>query len=302
MSDARHPLDAEAQALCHRLAGLTFPWDLTRSLELALLKTFCVPSISGLLHATGEFERRPRKRYDDTALMVAELLRHGPDSAIGAAVIARMNRIHGHYAISNDDYIYVLSTFVAEPIRWLDAYGWRPLTLPERQALFRFWRHVGGRMGIRDLPDSLEGLMAWNQRVEAEVFHTAPSNGLVADATLAMLLRDWPAPLHGVLAAGLRGLLDPAVTASLGWQPPPPWWRRVLRQALRARSRLSNPGQRLAPRRSPRFFSQRPTPTYGASFTLQQLGPPPLLARLNGEASDAAPPTDGPASASVDHP
>ena len=45
---------------------------MARALELALLKTFCLPSISGLLHRTGEFEQRPRKRYDDTGLMVAE--------------------------------------------------------------------------------------------------------------------------------------------------------------------------------------------------------------------------------------
>jgi hypothetical protein len=39
----------ETEATCHQLAGVVFPWDLTRSLELALLKTFCVPSISALL-------------------------------------------------------------------------------------------------------------------------------------------------------------------------------------------------------------------------------------------------------------
>ncbi|MFM9104935.1 MAG: hypothetical protein ACKOPS_27925 [Cyanobium sp.] len=94
------PLDTEATALCRRLAGTAFPWDITRALELALLKTFCVPSISALLSRSGEFERRPRKRYDDTGLMVAELLRHGPDSPAGSAVIARLNRIHGHYAIA----------------------------------------------------------------------------------------------------------------------------------------------------------------------------------------------------------
>ena len=105
-----HPMTLKAsEPCCHRLAGVLFPWDITRALELALLKTFCVPSISALLAHTGEFEQRPRKRYDDTGLMVAELLRHGLDSAPGAAVSARMNRIHGHYAITNDDFLYVLS-------------------------------------------------------------------------------------------------------------------------------------------------------------------------------------------------
>ena len=74
---------------------MVFPWDLTRSFELALLKTFCGPSISALLDRTGEFAQRPRKRF------------------------------HGHYTIGNDDFRYVLSPFVAEPIHWLSRYGWR---------------------------------------------------------------------------------------------------------------------------------------------------------------------------------
>ena len=49
------PQDRAAIATCQRLAGTLFPWDLTRALELALLKTFCVPSISGLLSRSGEF-------------------------------------------------------------------------------------------------------------------------------------------------------------------------------------------------------------------------------------------------------
>ena len=159
-------LDAASLACCRDLAGRLFPWDINRALELALLKTFCLPSISALLSRTGEFEQRPRKRYDDTGLMVAELLRLGPDSPGGRAVIQRLNRIHGAYSISPDDHAYVLSGFVAEPIRWLERYGWRPLSEPERQALFRFWHHVGGLMGIEARPASLAELLALNEQVE----------------------------------------------------------------------------------------------------------------------------------------
>jgi len=281
---ATHPaaaLDAATLACCRDLAGRLFPWDTNRALELALLKTFCLPSISGLLQHTGEFERRPRKRYDDTGLMVAELLRLGPDSPGGRAVIQRLNRIHATYPISADDYAYVLSGFVVEPIRWMQRYGWRPLTSGEQQALFRFWHHVGGLMGIASRPASLEGLLALNGRVEAELFRSASSNRRVADATLAMLLAPWPQPLRPPLAAGLRGLLEPAVLDSLGWTAAPAWLAALVRGALRGRSRLLCLRQQLRPARRLRFFSERPTPSYGKGFRLEQLGPPPLLARLN---------------------
>lgn len=53
------PLDPAVLERCRDLVGLLFPWDMNRALELALLKTFCLPSISGLLHKTSEFEQRP---------------------------------------------------------------------------------------------------------------------------------------------------------------------------------------------------------------------------------------------------
>lgn len=278
---ASEALDAEALATCQQLAGVLFPWDTTRALELALLKTFCVPSIAGLLDRTGEFSQRPRKRYDDTGLMVAELLRQGPDSPAGGAVIARMNRIHGHYTISNDDFLYVLSTFVAEPIRWLERYGWRPLSVAEQQATYRFWRRVGQQMGIHAIPDSLEELLAFNRQFEDEQFAAAPANGRVAEATLTMLLRDWPAPLRPALRRLLQALPEAAVTRSLGWPEPPTALQAAIRSGLRLRSRLANAWQRLIPPRGTRFYSERPTPSYGASFELEQLGPPPLLPALN---------------------
>jgi hypothetical protein len=279
-----------AEATAARLAGELFPWDLTRALELALLKTFCVPSISGLLARTGEFEQRPRKRYDDTGLMVAELLRHGSDSPAGAAVIARMNRIHGHYAISNEDFLYVLSTFVAEPIRWLARYGWRPLTDEEQQHLFLFWRGVGQRMGITAIPERLDELLALNRRVEREVFTPAPSNRRIAEATLGMLLNDWPPALRPALRRVLLGLLDRQTCTSLGWSEAPGAIQSLVLLALGARSRASAllaAGRRaLGHPAVPRVYSQRPTPSYGASFQLEQLGPPPLLERLNQPAED----------------
>ncbi len=274
-----------AEACCHRLAGVLFPWDVTRALELALLKTFCLPSISTLLARTGEFEQRPRKRYDDTGLMVAELLRHGLDSPAGAAVIARMNRIHGHYAITNDDFLYVLSSFVAEPIRWLERYGWRPLTAEEQGHLFRFWQAVGERMGIRDIPGSLAELLALNERVEREAFRYAASNRRIAEATLGMLLADWPPPLRPALRRVLQALLAADVAGSLGWPAAPGAVQRLVLAALRGRSRIAAAWLRLRRRLvgepPPRFYSMHPTPSYGSAFRLEQLGPPPLLPDLN---------------------
>ena len=57
--------------LCCRL---DFPWDTTRALEFALFRTFCVPAISALLDKTQDFGKRAQKRYDDTDIIVSEMM------------------------------------------------------------------------------------------------------------------------------------------------------------------------------------------------------------------------------------
>src|SRR3954469_13294555 len=81
--------------IIHLMTGYEFPWDVVRALEVALMRTFCSPSVSGLLHRTGEFRRHGQKRYDDTALLIAEIMHHGYDSDRGQQAIAHMNKIHG---------------------------------------------------------------------------------------------------------------------------------------------------------------------------------------------------------------
>ena len=132
-----------------------FPWDTTRALGFALFRTFCVPSISALLDTTQEFGQRAQKRCDHTDIIVSKMMEHGYDSERGRAALKRMNSIHGRFQIANDDFLYVLSTFVFVPLRWNEGFGWRRMLEKERIAQFHFWREVGPRMNIRDIPEDI---------------------------------------------------------------------------------------------------------------------------------------------------
>jgi hypothetical protein len=140
------------QRIMFLCAAHEFPFDMVRSLELALFRTFAVPSIAALLDRTGEFGERGQKRYDDTDLIMSQIYEFGYDSERGRQALERMNSIHGRFKIANDDFRYVLSTFIFEPIRWIDRFGWRRMVKQERLALFYFWCEVGRRMNIQDLP------------------------------------------------------------------------------------------------------------------------------------------------------
>ena len=248
-----------------------FPFDTTRALELALFRTFCVPSISSLLDRTGEFARRPQKRYDDTDIIVSELIEWGYDSERGRRALERMNRLHRRHAIANDDYRYVLSTFVFEPIRWNQRFGWRLMLEQERHAMFHFWREVGRSMGIRDLPEDYDAFERFNRDYEARHFRYSEANQRVGNATVDLFAGWFPRPLAPLVRLSIYALLEPAVRQAFAFPTPPRLWCWLVVRGLEARARLL---RWLPPRRRPRLRTAMPHPSYPTGYTLNQLGPP----------------------------
>ncbi len=193
----------------YRIMGAhEFPWDITQALGLALYRTYAVPSIGQLLSRTGEFERRTHKRYADTGLILEAVIEHGFGSANGRAAVRRMNQMHGAYAISNDDMRYVLATFVVVPMRWLDRFGWRPLSEAERRASANYYNELGRHMNIKDRPATHEEFAALLDAYEREHFAYSPGGRAVSDATLALLLGFYPRPLRPLLRRATMALLD----------------------------------------------------------------------------------------------
>lgn len=217
-------------------AGYEFPWDYQRSLEFALFRTYCVPSISGLLARTGEFERRPQKRYDDTALLMSELIEHGYDSERGRESLRNINRMHGRYAIAGDDMLYVLSTFVYDPIDWIDRYGWRRLHPHERLASYHFYREVGIRMGIKDIPDSYQDFHRFKMDYERDRFVYSVDNHRIGTYTLRLFQSWYPSILARPVAAAVYALIDDRMSTAFGFPKGSPRVQAAVEAGLRARS------------------------------------------------------------------
>jgi hypothetical protein len=256
-------------------AGREFPWDYRRALELALFRTYCVPSISALLEATGEFRDRPQRRYDDTALLMAELAAHGYDSPRGREALRVINRLHGRYEIAAWDMRYVLSTFVFEPVDWLDRFGWRPLSEHERLAGFHFYREIGARMGIRGVPSGYAEFRRFKTEYETRAFRYAESNRRLGAYTLGLMGSWHPRPLRPAVDLAVRGLLDPPVLAAFGLAPAPQWVSAAVRSGLRARAAAVR--TLLPPRTRSRLAvdpRNRSYPGYPAGYRPADLGAP----------------------------
>jgi hypothetical protein len=247
-----------------------FPWDTTRSLELALFRTFAVPSVAELLDSTREFASRAQKRYDDTDLILSTIAEAGYDSHAGRRAIRRMNQIHRRFEISNDDFLYVLSSFVFEPIRWNARFGWRPLIEAERLATFHFWREVGRLMAIRSIPERYNDFERFNEEYEARHFAPSPAAARVGQATRDMFLAWFPGLPRRFGAHAIYALMDDRLLAAFGFPEPPSAVRAAVEGALRARARSV---ALLPARRKPRLRTRRRTRTYGRGWELEGLGP-----------------------------
>jgi hypothetical protein len=271
--DLIRTLDPEGdhQQIVYLMTAYEFPFDITRALEFALYRTFAVPSISALLDRTGEFTRHAQKRYDDTDLILSTIYEYGYDSDRGRTALRRMNRLHGRFAIANDDYLYVLSTFVFEPIRWIDRYGWRRLVDQERLGTFHYWRAVGRRMNIKELPTDFSAFERYNREYEREHFRFSDANRRVGTATRDMFLgwflppwvRHWAAP-------AIHALMDDALLAAFGFPQPSALVRRVVRNGLRTRAGVV---RMLPERRHPRLRTEMRHRTYPRGYRLDELGP-----------------------------
>ncbi len=258
------------QKIVYLVGAYEFPFETQRSLELALFRTFAVPSISALTDTTGEFTRAGQKRYDDTALIVAEIAENGYDSERGRAAIRRMNQMHRRYSIPNDEFLYVLSTFVFEPIRWNALLAWRESTRTEKLANFYFWREVGRRMGIKGIPETYEAFEAFNRDYERKHFRYADSNRRVAESTVRVFLGWFPPILHPIVRRAIYALLDDPLREAFGFPKQPAWFVTALKKLLRLRAHLV---KLLPPRRTPYLYTRLKNPTYPQGYRIDELGP-----------------------------
>lgn len=260
----------QARKTVLRLSAWDFPWDTEKALEFALFRTYAVPSISGLLDRTGEFARRTQKRYDDTALILAEIAENGFDHPRGAAALARMNDMHGRYRIANEDMLYVLSTFVFEPIRWIDRFGWRRLTEAEKNAGFTFYAEMGRRMGIRDIPAARATFETFNRDYEARRFKRAETNARVGAVTRDLLLGFYlPRRAIPLARPAVHAMMDDPLRNAMGFPAPPAWLQRAVPAGLRLRARVL----RWQPkRRRPIYQTRKRRRAYPDGYAVEKLG------------------------------
>lgn len=261
---------ANAREIYRTLVLHEFPWDMNQALSFALFRTYAVPSIGDLLDRTGEFTGSVQKRYDDTGLLLEAPLLHGFDSDAGRVAVRRINQMHRLYDISQDDFRYVLSTFVVVPKRWNDDFGWRRFTDGEVRASVEYYRTLGRHMAITDIPATYQEFADLMDSYEAEHFAFHPGSRRVADATLALMQTFYPSVAAAPAEVFARALMDRPLLDALGYEEPSAAVRAAARGALKARA----VALRAAPaRRRPKFTADLPgVRSYPQGYDLGEMG------------------------------
>ena len=252
-----------------------FPWDYNQGTGIAFLRDYGIPSIAALLDRTAEFERDGVKRYDDTLLVAEEASVEGIDSERGHATVRRLNRVHGHYDIPNDEFQFVLATTIVGPVEWIREFGWRDLEPVERQALANLTTRFGELMGIAGLPRTYDGYLTLLRDYENERFEFTEANRRVTEATLRIAREIAPPTLRPLARRVTIALMDEPLRVALGMPEQPAWFVSAVRRGLRARARLL----RFAPPRRTAYH-HRPT-SYPHGYTLRDIGPQSMLDELN---------------------
>ncbi|MER6754943.1 oxygenase MpaB family protein [Micromonospora echinofusca] len=248
-----------------------FPWDMKLGLNLAFNRSFSIPAIAAVHTATGELTDRTQKRIDDTGLLMYEMVLNGFEQPRGRDALRRVNQIHRPHDISNDDFLYVLGCLVIIPTRWLQEYGWRQLCCHERQATYLFYRELGRRMRITDIPGSYEEFESWFDAYDATHLQPNDDAATIERATRMLMLTRIPKPLAPLGNALVSAMYDAPLRRAMQVEAPAWPVRAGLHAALKTRSRL----QRWfgAPRTTPLFADGIKTKSYPDGYEISQLGP-----------------------------
>lgn len=227
------PADAEAAAVYRELVTGTLGRDFMLGFNLGFYRTFGVPSIARVLVASGGLTTSPAVRAKATGKLMFTLFRDGLDSESGRSTLAAINGMHSRFAISQDDFRYVLACFEVAPMRWCDAHGVRATTAREKDAAHRFYLGLAERMDIRDVPESFDALAAWMDAHEREHFAPSPEAARLWAATREVLTNRAPRPLAPLLRVCTDALLDAPLRRAVGARTPPAYARALARVLLR---------------------------------------------------------------------
>ncbi|KAG0019728.1 hypothetical protein BGZ80_005342 [Entomortierella chlamydospora] len=138
---------------------------------------------------TGNITTRLRNTTRDTEekgnVDEEELQERLNDEKRAQAAVERINFIHSHYRILQGDFTHTLAMFAIEPSHWINRFEWRQLTELENNAMLAIWTNFARKIGIEEIPETVQEFRQWVEDYEIKNIKSAPSNRSMADSSIA---------------------------------------------------------------------------------------------------------------------
>ncbi|KAK3720661.1 hypothetical protein LTR37_003711 [Vermiconidia calcicola] len=253
----------DAHDIIKYLQQYEFPFAFEVSLAASLYRPYGIPSIARVLAKTKQFAdvHLASKRSADTAVLVVDFAQNPPESGKCCGAISRMNYIHRAYqkagVIKDEDLLYTLALLAWLPVKFIERYEWRQLTLIELQAAGVFWKSLGDAMnlsyiglasappddgltprsagGWRDGLHFLTELCEWSEQYEIENMRPHHLNHKAAAETEPILLYGIPEPLQNLGRQALSAVMDERLRRALMLNDPPKLVEKAVFGALQLR-------------------------------------------------------------------
>jgi uncharacterized protein (DUF2236 family) len=216
------------------------------------LFTFAVPRMSRILEQSGQFLHHTEKRVIDTGLFSAVVMAHGFGPGTGRDAARRVNAMHRHYDIHQDDFVGVGCDIPVMSVATAERFGWRKVTEHERRALAIFYDREARVFGSHQSLPSTIGEMReyWEAYVDEHVRYE-PQNERLARAFLGYLPQMFPRRVGRPLVNLLVAQVDPRILRGCGLPVPSAARKGVSTAILRALG-ATGPGRDIQPgERSP---------------------------------------------------
>lgn len=152
---------------------IRYPYPFRFGSYHAILRALSIAFLVKRLYKDSRLSQQTYQRLLRTRHLIRALIYFGQQSTEAAQAIDSINQAHANVDAANDDYLYVLSTFFLEPLRWNRAYGHSEISNEDLDHVVNFWCQIGCRMGIEDLPSDIE--QWWKFQAEYENLHMAYS-------------------------------------------------------------------------------------------------------------------------------
>lgn len=230
-----------AQQIYSSLFDCEFPFMFMKGIQLALFRTYAIPSISSLLVRTTLLSNSATipKRYTDTEALFIEFTLREWGSTSWLRGMARTKAIHAGYRkagkVTDADMLYTIAALATQPPALITQWEWRDLTDTERCAIGVLYRGITEALDVpweeylrpfTSPPPSLDetkpkplqltsgldfyhALLSWQSSYEGIYMRPHPANHTLAVAAIDLLLLVAPtAALKSLGKAVLTTLMD----------------------------------------------------------------------------------------------